>query len=360
MRIVQIIDSLEAGGAERIAVQYANALSDKIAFSGLVVTRKEGPLLKTIAKNCSYLFLAKKKAMDWKAILKLRNYIRHNKVAMVHAHGTSFFTAVLLKISCPSIKIIWHEHYGARQDQSTLNNLRIVFCSLFFRAIFVVNKPLVGWVKQKLFCKKVFYIPNFAVLDLEKTPSTVLKGTKGKRIVCVANLKDPKNHLALLVAFESLELSALGWSLHFVGKDYQDNYSDTLKDFLVTNNLSESVFLYGLKKDISSILAQATIGVLASTSEGFPVSLLEYGLIGLPTLCANVGACSEIIKNTTTGLLFDPNNTEDLKNQLHKIISDVRSRNQFGVSLQQLVLKEYSPETVLKQLIARYEEIQND
>ena len=35
MRIVQIIDSLEIGGAEKMAINYANALSVKIEFSGL-------------------------------------------------------------------------------------------------------------------------------------------------------------------------------------------------------------------------------------------------------------------------------------------------------------------------------------
>ena len=48
MRILQIIDSLEAGGAERMAVNYANALAITIEFSGLVATRKEGPLLNQV------------------------------------------------------------------------------------------------------------------------------------------------------------------------------------------------------------------------------------------------------------------------------------------------------------------------
>ena len=48
MRIVQLIDSLDAGGAECMAVNYANALSDTIAFSGLIATRKEGVLKQEI------------------------------------------------------------------------------------------------------------------------------------------------------------------------------------------------------------------------------------------------------------------------------------------------------------------------
>ena len=44
MRILQLIDSLEPGGAEWIAVTYANALVQDIAFSALVATRNAGPL----------------------------------------------------------------------------------------------------------------------------------------------------------------------------------------------------------------------------------------------------------------------------------------------------------------------------
>lgn len=42
MRILQIIDSLAIGGAEKMAVNFANALVEEVEFSGLVATRKEG------------------------------------------------------------------------------------------------------------------------------------------------------------------------------------------------------------------------------------------------------------------------------------------------------------------------------
>ena len=44
MGVLQLIDSLEAGGAERMAVNYANALTEKITISALVATRQEGVL----------------------------------------------------------------------------------------------------------------------------------------------------------------------------------------------------------------------------------------------------------------------------------------------------------------------------
>ena len=106
MRIVQLIDSLEAGGAERMAVNYANALSESIVFSGLVTTRKEGALKKQIGEKVSYLFLDKKRTLDIKAIFKLRKYISSNQVQIIQAHSSSFFLAVLVKLSLPKVKII--------------------------------------------------------------------------------------------------------------------------------------------------------------------------------------------------------------------------------------------------------------
>ena len=120
MRIVQIIDSLEGGGAERMAVNYANALLGKVSFSGLISTRKEGLLSHQIDEKVLYLFLNKKRRIDFKAVFKLRKYLKSNKVEIIHAHSSSFFIAVLVKLTLPKIKIIWHDHNGLSEFLSSL------------------------------------------------------------------------------------------------------------------------------------------------------------------------------------------------------------------------------------------------
>ena len=57
MRVVQMIDSLESGGAERMAVTIANELVGQVSFSGLLSTRIEGNLKSAIDKEVYYLFL---------------------------------------------------------------------------------------------------------------------------------------------------------------------------------------------------------------------------------------------------------------------------------------------------------------
>jgi glycosyltransferase involved in cell wall biosynthesis len=319
-----------------------------------VVTRKEGPLLNQIDKKVSYLYLNKKSVLDFKAFFKLRSFAIQNKVTIVHAHGTSFFTAVLLKCIYPKVKLIWHEHYGARVNQSRFDNLILLFSSLFFSSVFVVNHQLESWVKKNLFVKNVSYIPNFALLNENYPKTTFLRGNDGKRIVCVANLKKPKNHTAILNAYQELNLSELGWSLHLMGKDYNDGYSLQIKEFIRNNNLENFIFIYGSQNDISHILSQVTIGILSSTDEGFPLTLLEYGLAKLPVISTNVGYCPLIIKDNFSGLLFDPLDNLQIKAQLNKIISDKVLRDRFGLHLQELVLENYSKEQVICTLLSRY------
>ena len=188
MRIVQIIDSLEAGGAERMAVSYANALATKIEFSGLVVTRKEGSLLNQIDKKVSYLYLNKKRAIDFDALLRLRSYVIQNKVEIVHAHSTSFFLAFLLKVVCPSVKLIWHDHYGDSEFLSERPGNALKIAMPFFSGIISVNQKLKTWAERKLNFLNVIYLPNFPSEEKEILEHTILTGMEGKRIVSLANL----------------------------------------------------------------------------------------------------------------------------------------------------------------------------
>ena len=82
-----------------MAVIIANELADEVAFSGLVTTRLEGGLKNTLAKKVEYTFLNKKKAVDFFALFRLREFVKKNKVNTIHAHSSSYFFAVLLKIS---------------------------------------------------------------------------------------------------------------------------------------------------------------------------------------------------------------------------------------------------------------------
>ena len=349
MRIVQLIDSLEAGGAERMAVNFTNALTGKVAFSGIVATRKEGVLKQEINHIDTYAFLGRKSKFDLKAIGLMSDYIKKNQIEIVHAHGSSYFFGVLIKLFNPKIKLIWHDHYGNRaEDNKQKNALKI--CSFFFSKILTVNEALRTWSLQHLNCKEVFFIPNFSDLKISEE-NTVLKGENNKRIVCLANLKKPKNHSTLIKAFVSSQIYKANWTLHLIGKDFNDAYSTNLKAIIKENGLEDSIFIYNACQDVKFILSQATIGVLSSTYEGFPVTLLEYAQAKLTVVSTNVGYCKNLIDHNSNGLLFDPLDSDKLSNHFIYLTNTTEICANFATQFQKDIEANYSKEAIINKYL---------
>jgi glycosyltransferase involved in cell wall biosynthesis len=347
MRIIQIIDSLEAGGAERMAVNYANALADALDFSGLVVTRKEGPLLNQINKKVSYLYLDKKGTVDLKALFSLRKFVVDNKVEIVHAHSTSFFLAFLLKLFCPSLKLIWHDHYGDSEFLSKRPSLALQMMLPFFNGIIAVNQNLKVWAEQKMNFKNVVYLPNFPSKENIALENTVLKGMKGKRIVSLANLRVQKNHFLLLEVAKKMRESHSEWTFHLVGKDFGDDYSRQIKNLILEFSLEKNVFIYGSRQDVQNILEQSTIAVLTSQSEGLPVTVLEYGLYAKPIVVTSVGEIPLLIQDGVNGFMVETGKAQLFYDSLVKLMENETMQNDFGKALQQTIVNQYSKKTVI-------------
>ena len=347
MRILQLIDSLELGGAERMAVNYANALSSRISFSGLVCSRREGALKSQLLPAVDYLFLNKKRTLDFRAILLLRSYCRRQNISHIQAHGTSFFTAFLLKILLTKTKLIWHDHYGARSEQALKQNKVVWFCSNFFNGIIVVSHPLENWVSKNLNVKQYTYLPNFAVVDEIPPKETFLKGEEGKRILCLANLKQVKNQRLLVNLAEKVRELYPDWTFHLVGKDFGDAYSNGLKQVIHRKSLEGTVFLYGDKTDTSNIIQQSDIAIISSRSEGLPLVLMEYGLYQKPVIASAVGEISALIQNNQNGMLCASGDLCGFFEGLILLIADPQKRQELGKALQLTVNKTYSEATVL-------------
>jgi glycosyltransferase involved in cell wall biosynthesis len=352
MRVLQLIDTLNAGGAERVAVNIANSLSFEIDKSFICATRKEGILKENIDKNVDYFFLDRKFTLDFKAILRFKRFLKKNRISIVHAHGSSFFLASLIKILIRNIDIVWHDHYGNRKKASNVNNSILKFCSLFFKQIIAVNKELELWSKKHLWCGKVVYLPNFVMDYKSEISNTILKGVDNKRVLCLANLRDPKDHENLIRAFSIVHKKYPEWSLHFVGGIYNDDYSKNIKSLILDYGLQECVFLYGSRPDVSSIIKQCEIGVLSSKSEGLPMALLEYGLNGLAVVVTDVGECKEVVSGF--GLLVTAEDYKALSNAIINYIKNVDRRIEDSKNFQKRVNEKFSSSAVIMKIVSLY------
>lgn len=351
MRIVQIIDSLDAGGAEKMAINYANTLASKIEFSGLIATRKEGSLKSQIHSNVSYLFLNRKKTIDVKAILKLRKYCKENKVTHLQPHSSSYFTAMLVKILYSKLKIIWHDHNGLSEFLSSRKSFALKIASCFFKGIITVNYQLKNWAVKELNCKKVIYLPNFTSIDPMPRVETVLKGISGKRILCLANLRSQKNQFYLLEVAKKLKTLYPDWTFHLVGKDFQDDYSEKIRQTITQYSLENNVFLYGSKRDTTNIIYQSDICVFSSSSEGLPVALLEFGLLSKPVISTEVGEIPLIIENDKNGILVPVNDIDKFILALSRLIENPKIRLNLGMNLKNTIDSNNSEKAIVSQYL---------
>ncbi len=356
MRVMQLIDSLRLGGAERMAVNYANMLAPQIERSYLCTTRAEGDLREMLDTHVSYLFLKRKRTLDINALLRLSRYIKKEHIDCIHAHGSSYFIATLLKLSNPSLKLIWHNHLGASIliSKKALYSLKI--CSYNFDTIIAVNDELLIWAEQHLNSQKVIYISNFVEFDnRQEIKRTPIGGIQGKRIVCLANLKNPKGHTFLLESFALVSQEVPEVTLHLIGEDYQDAYSNSLRVFIKENDLGEHIFIYGKVAQPESVLLQCDIGVLASSSEGLPMALLEYGRARLAVVVTDVGQCALVVKDYGTFVKYG--NKKAFAKGIIDYLNDRIKYDQDKKAFHNHVKSAYSSGSILKQIVNLYSEV---
>ncbi len=354
MRVLQLIDSLNAGGAEKLAVVLTNQLSKKGYQSYICTTRQEGILKAQIEDLSNYSFLERKSVLDWKAILKLYRFIKAQKITHIHVHATSFFMGTIMKLLNPKLVLIWHDHYGKSDylEQRPIRALKR--CSYFFDAIVCVNEKLLKFSLETLHCKNVFRLQNFPDIKTISSAKTILKGTYGKRIICLANFRPQKDLFNLIKAFENINKKYADWTLHLVGQQFNDAYSELVLDTISNSSASSQIYTYGSCSDIKHILSQATIGVLSSKSEGLPLALLEYGAAGLGVVATNVGDCKSVIQTNHNGLLVPPSDSKLLSEAIKKMITDSTYRISCGKSLCDKVQNDFNSEDAMSQLLKIY------
>ena len=346
--IMHITDTLDAGGAERIAVHLVNLLPRADFAPHLCTTRRDGALGDLVAADVNRLRLVRRHRFDVDAIRRLCAYVREHRIRILHAHGTSLFVAVAAASMPPYPVVVWHDHYGRCEfDDRPVWLYRLATRRV--AAIIAVNEKLADWAKKRLrvAAERVWYVPNFAVLPSAELASD-LPGERGQRIVCVANFRPAKDHFTLIRAMKRVVTSFPNAHLLLVGVTNDALYRARVSEEIVREGLTGNVSILGQRADVAAILRACDIGVLASASEGFPVTLLEYGLAALPSVATRVGQCAEALDGGRTGLLISPGAPDELAAALCALLGAPDLRARLGEAALRRVQSVYSPSAALK------------
>ena len=358
IRVMQLTDSLSLGGTERVAVNLANTLPRYCYKSYLCTTRCGGPLSDLIASDIERIDLARTQRFDMRAIRRLVDFIRVHRIQILHAHSSSLLVANIASRFSPYPKIIWHDHFGRFEVE---RRPRWLFRALTHRVagVITVSQPLADWSRQALRVKtdRVWYLPNFPTADAGTDEPIEMPGLPGKRIVCVANLRPEKDHLTLIDAMRGVIDRQPDAHLFLLGSLSNESQVSSVRQRINQHQLFNHVHILGSRKDVSTLIRKCDVGVLSSVSEGLPLSLLEYGLAGLPAIATDVGQCREVLDDGRCGSVVPCGSASQLTDAIVEFLHDPSRSQSIGRAFQQRIRENYSDEAALKQLDAIYNQV---
>jgi glycosyltransferase involved in cell wall biosynthesis len=357
INVLQITDTLQLGGLERVAVNVANGLPRDRYRSHLGSTRAEGPLAETILPDVGRLRLARRGRWDIGALARLVGYIRANDVRILHPHGTSLFIAVAASLFPPWPAVVWHIHFGRHADDDPGQLYRLAVRRL--AGVIAVNEPLAEWVRGRLGVRadRVWYIPNFVCTPPADEPRPELPGSDGHRVVCVANLRPEKDHANLLRAMRDVVRHVPAVHLLLLGNGGDLVCTGPIVKSMAEDGLAGHVTWLGARSDVSAVLKACDIGVLSSSSEGMPLALLEYGMNGLAAVATQVGQCPEVLDHGRAGLVVLPGSSRSLSDAIISLLHSPKQRARLGERLRQRTTLTYSAEACVNQICAVYDKV---
>lgn len=334
MKIVQVVNSITAGGAERLVSdlhrEYCRLGHDSvvIAISGkeqLQGDSQDG----FYCLGCSSLY-------SFKAYLKLLSFFKSSlftDVDVVHVHlfPALFIVPLALKKIGWNGKLFASEHSTSNRRRDTIwGKISDKFTYLPYQKIVCVSgsvkDALDGW--QPVLATKTVVIPNGARLELFEPPARDAFH-KPVRIISVGRLTQAKNYFAALDAIALLSKSVkteFEWLIAGDGK-----LRGELESYAKNLNIISNVEFLGTRNDVSLLLKKADVFFIPSLWEGFGIAAVEAMASGLPVVGSDVPGLREVI-GTDAGVLVNPKSTQSMLDGLSYILNDQKRALKIGAN----------------------------
>lgn len=334
MRIVIVCSRLGYGGAERVAVMWANGFAER----GYDVT-----LVSNLFEDITYELSEK---------VRLRNLVSTNKNRLMKWGSSFFLVRKVLKEQKPDVVIgvmrtcsfvakmasmglgvpvVMTEHnsferpkdarmsIGEKISKRNVNRL--------YDAVTVLTEADKALIGKRL--KRVYVLPNpLSLKTVEIVPP------KEKRVLAAGRIDawHSKGFDVLIKAFgllmknEELRIKSPGWRLQIAGTGSGESLA-YLKQLCRENGVEDSVDFLGFRTDIGNLFKQASVFVLSSRYEGFGLVLIEAMSQGCACVaCDYKGRQREIIQDDSQGLCCEPDNVGALADALTKMMGDENYR----------------------------------
>lgn len=122
-------------------------------------------------------------------------------------------------------------------------------------------------------------------------------------------------------------------------------------------HLTDHVIFTGFVDRIADALAAMDIFAQPSVEqEGFPTSLLEAQLAGLPVVASDIGGVVETLRPGETGVLTKPRNPESLATALSDLLRNEPRRREMGKAARTWVERSFTLDNMIREVSETYDE----
>jgi glycosyltransferase involved in cell wall biosynthesis len=183
-------------------------------------------------------------------------------------------------------------------------------------------------------------------------PATPLDLPKrGFTLLYVGRLAAPKDFPTLLRALAQVRAVRKDVFLWLVGNGALRPVIEKLSTEL---GLQDAVTLWGERTDAGAFFAAADVCVLASRSEGLPISLLEAMAAGRPVVAAAPGAAPEIIESGRCGFVVPIGSAEGLADAILRLAGDPALCASLGEEARAYYLQHFTAERMADRYLELY------
>src|SRR5262249_32667931 len=293
MRVMFIVHSKMAGGAERVAATLVNHwvnAGDDLTVTLVTIASADADFYELdsrVARVALDLSRPSRNRRDFfvnnvQLVMRLRQLMRQIKPDVVLSFVELVNLRVLLAALGTGIPVVVEEHTDPARH--LIGKIAKALRWLLYRrahAVVVLTPGIAQWSKRFVSREAIHVIPNpIGDQFLKKTWQSVGPAQRHK-IVAMGRLSPEKGFDLLLQAFVPCTKAHPDWTLEIVGEGSE---RDRLKASADELGIADKVSLAGAVKDPERVLRGADLFVLSSRYEGFPMALLEAMTCGLPVV----------------------------------------------------------------------------
>ena len=357
IKVLNLIDSLSAGGAEGLLARFALEARkyDNFKIDILTLYRRGFFEEELKAKGISVSCLNLSFKYDFSKIFLLRRIIEEGEYDILHVHlfPADIFGAIASLLLKKKPRLIFSEH-------SVYNRRRSIKLYKFIDRFVYSGYCKIVCVSDLVKAELDRYLPEVAsksvviknAVEVQDFPDTC---DKNFDIIFVGRLEKAKGVDVLLRAIQLLEKNhLLTLKVAIVGDGSQ---RDDLKNMVRDLKIKSRIEFLGVREDVSELLRNSKIFVLLSRLEGLPMVILEAMANKVPIITSAVGGIPEVISDEIHGLLVEPDKCGVLASRIELLLNNASLQKMISENAFERVLSDYSIKEYCKNMLKLYEEV---